>query len=136
MQAVNGDINKQVHTYFEQMQSLYGAELFFENIDQLRSQNSFSGDIESYNQAVKDCQECSLSKSRKHLVFGCGDTNARLMLIGEAPGEEEDKLGDPFVGKAGQLLDKILAAIDFKREEVYITNIIKCRPPRKSKSGS
>jgi uracil-DNA glycosylase family 4 len=63
-------------------------------------------------------------------VFGTGNPNAELMLIGEAPGREEDLQGEPFVGKAGQLLDKILAAIAFKRSEIYIGNILKCRPPQ------
>jgi uracil-DNA glycosylase len=75
------------------------------------------------------CQQCSLGATRKKFVFGVGSPSAKLVLIGEAPGAEEDVRGEPFVGRAGQLLNKILEAIRFKREEVYICNILKCRPP-------
>jgi uracil-DNA glycosylase len=81
-------------------------------------------------QAVPACTACSLHKTRTQTVFGVGDENADWMLIGEAPGAEEDRLGDPFVGQAGKLLDNMLAAIDLKRSEnVYIANVLKCRPP-------
>jgi DNA polymerase len=78
---------------------------------------------------IKNCKKCHLCKSRTNLVFGVGNQNAKVMFVGEAPGREEDLQGEPFVGRAGQLLDKILAAINFKRDEVYIANILKCRPP-------
>jgi DNA polymerase len=81
-------------------------------------------------QAVPACTACSLHKSRTQTVFGVGDEDADWMLIGEAPGAEEDRLGDPFVGQAGKLLDNMLAAIGLKRtENVYIANVLKCRPP-------
>src|SRR4051812_47718407 len=81
-------------------------------------------------QAVPGCTACSLHKSRAQTVFGVGDENADWMLIGEAPGAEEDRLGDPFVGQAGKLLDNMLAAIGLSRaENVYIANVLKCRPP-------
>ncbi len=81
-------------------------------------------------QAVPACTACGLHKSRTQTVFGVGDENADWMLIGEAPGAEEDRLGEPFVGQAGKLLDNMLAAIDLKRgENVYIANVLKCRPP-------
>ena len=81
-------------------------------------------------QAVPACTACSLHKSRTQTVFGVGDENADWMLIGEAPGAEEDRLGEPFVGQAGKLLDNMLAAIGLKRgENVYIANVLKCRPP-------
>ena len=81
-------------------------------------------------QAVPACTACGLHKTRTQTVFGVGDENADWMLIGEAPGAEEDRLGDPFVGQAGKLLDNMLAAIDLKRgENVYIANVLKCRPP-------
>ncbi|RMF82253.1 MAG: uracil-DNA glycosylase [Nitrospirae bacterium] len=76
------------------------------------------------------CQRCPLSATRTQVVFGVGDPQARLMLVGEAPGAEEDRQGEPFVGRAGQLLTRILAAIGLRREEVYIANVLKCRPPR------
>jgi uracil-DNA glycosylase len=81
-------------------------------------------------QAVSGCTRCGLSKTRTQTVFGVGDENADWMLIGEAPGAEEDRLGDPFVGQAGRLLDNMLAAIDLSRKKnVYIANVLKCRPP-------
>jgi DNA polymerase len=81
-------------------------------------------------QAVPGCAACGLHKTRTQTVFGVGDENADWMLIGEAPGAEEDRLGEPFVGQAGKLLDNMLAAIGLKRgENVYIANVLKCRPP-------
>ncbi|HEY4484850.1 MAG TPA: uracil-DNA glycosylase [Nitrospiria bacterium] len=76
-----------------------------------------------------DCTRCKLHPGRTLLVFGDGNPNAELMFVGEAPGEEEDRQGKPFVGRAGQLLTKIIEAMGLTREEVYIANIIKCRPP-------
>jgi DNA polymerase len=88
-----------------------------------------SGWIE-LKQAVPACTACGLHKTRTQTVFGVGDENADWMLIGEAPGAEEDRLGDPFVGQAGKLLDNMLAAIGLGRaKNVYIANVLKCRPP-------
>jgi len=79
---------------------------------------------------VAGCTKCALHKTRTQTVFGVGDENADWMLIGEAPGAEEDRLGDPFVGQAGKLLDNMLAAIELERgANVYIANVLKCRPP-------
>ena len=75
------------------------------------------------------CDKCPLGKTKTNTVFGCGNQNARLMFVGEAPGEQEDKEGIPFVGAAGKLLDKYLDAVGILRDEVYIANILKCRPP-------
>ena len=77
-----------------------------------------------------DCTRCGLSEERTHIVFGTGNPEAKLVFVGEGPGKEEDIQGEPFVGAAGQLLTKIIAAIKLTREQVYICNIIKCRPPR------
>ena len=77
----------------------------------------------------KNCQDCQLAHGRTQVVFGMGNPQARLMFIGEAPGFDEDKQGLPFVGAAGQLLTKIIEAMKLKREEVYIANCLKCRPP-------
>lgn len=82
-----------------------------------------------FEELIQDCQKCRLGSSRTKLVFGTGDPNAGVMVIGEAPGADEDATGEPFVGRAGQLLTKMLAAIKFSREEVYIANILKSRPP-------
>ncbi len=78
---------------------------------------------------VADCQACALRAGCSQTVFGTGNRQAELMLIGEAPGQDEDRQGEPFVGRAGQLLNQMLAAIGHQREQVYIGNIIKCRPP-------
>jgi DNA polymerase len=79
---------------------------------------------------VSGCTQCALHKTRTQTVFGVGDENAEWMLIGEAPGAEEDRLGDPFVGQAGKLLDNMLAALELERtRKVYIANVLKCRPP-------
>jgi len=78
---------------------------------------------------IGDCRRCRLHEHRKTIVFGEGDPQAKLVFVGEGPGAEEDASGRPFVGRAGQLLDKIIVAIGLKREDVYIANIVKCRPP-------
>lgn len=78
---------------------------------------------------ILECSNCSLAETRIQAVPGVGNPGAKLVFVGEAPGAEEDRLGVPFVGRGGQLLDKILAAIDLKREDVHILNILKCRPP-------
>jgi len=78
---------------------------------------------------VRGCPKCRLCKTRTQTVFGEGDVDAELMFIGEGPGENEDLTGRPFVGRAGQLLDKMIAAMGLQREQVYIANIVKCRPP-------
>lgn len=80
-------------------------------------------------QAVASCTQCELHASRTQTVFGIGNIHARLLIIGEAPGRDEDLQGEPFVGRAGQLLNAMLAAIGFERHQVYIANILKCRPP-------
>ena len=79
--------------------------------------------------ASAGCTRCKLSQGRTTIVFGTGDPEARLVIIGEGPGEEEDRQGKPFVGRAGQLLTKMLESVGITREEVYICNIVKCRPP-------
>jgi DNA polymerase len=78
---------------------------------------------------IGDCQRCPLAPTRTTLVFGVGDPHARVMLVGEAPGRNEDLKGEPFVGAAGQLLDELLAHAGLVRGEVYIANVLKCRPP-------
>ena len=80
-------------------------------------------------QWMGECSRCSLSQGRNKIVFGSGPEDARVMFIGEGPGEQEDRQGLPFVGPAGKLLDAMLAAVGMKREQVYIANIVKCRPP-------
>jgi len=85
--------------------------------------------LETIRVDLNNCELCKLSPTRKNIVFGSGNPHADLMFVGEAPGADEDEQGLPFVGRAGQLLTKIIEAIDMRREEVYICNILKCRPP-------
>jgi DNA polymerase len=85
--------------------------------------------LESVREQMGECTLCKLHKGRHNIVFGVGNPRARLMFIGEAPGEEEDLQGLPFVGKAGQLLTKMIEAMGLRREDVYICNTVKCRPP-------
>lgn len=85
--------------------------------------------LEDHYAAINGCIKCPLNKSRNKFVYGVGSSRAKLMFVGEAPGAQEDLQGEPFVGAAGKLLDRILAAIQLTREEVYIANILKCRPP-------
>lgn len=86
-------------------------------------------ELDSLAAAVAGCTKCRLAEGRKNVVFGAGHPNADLMFIGEGPGAEEDRRGLPFVGPAGELLTKIIHAIDLQREDVYIANVVKCRPP-------
>jgi len=85
--------------------------------------------LDDLDKQICTCMKCQLGATRTKFVFGVGNPKATFMLIGEAPGADEDAQGEPFVGRAGQLLNKILEAIQFKREDVYICNILKCRPP-------
>ncbi len=95
----------------------------------LPSNRQTSPELQELYLKIKDCQACDLHKTRKHLVFGYGNAQAKVMFVGEAPGREEDEQGIPFVGAAGKLLDKMLSAIGLTRDEIYIANVLKCRPP-------
>lgn len=85
--------------------------------------------LESIQENLGDCKRCGLCSTRKHIVFGEGNPRAELMFIGEAPGATEDETGRPFVGRAGQLLEKMIEAMGVQRKDVFIANIVKCRPP-------
>lgn len=85
--------------------------------------------IQVHREAICNCQLCPLGQTRNKFVYGVGNPKADVLFVGEAPGLNEDKLGEPFVGRSGELLDKILAAIQFSRQDIYIANILKCRPP-------
>ena len=97
------------------------------NLD--RNLSSAADDLKELRNLIGDCQRCKLCKERTNIVFGTGDPDAKLVFVGEGPGYDEDQKGEPFVGKAGQLLTKIIEAMNLTREKVYICNIIKCRPP-------
>lgn len=85
--------------------------------------------LDAFCAEIKDCTKCRLHEGRNKFVFGVGNPDADVMFVGEGPGRDEDLKGEPFVGRAGKLLDKILAAINFDRSQIYIGNIVKCRPP-------
>lgn len=87
------------------------------------------GNLEGLADAAEGCTLCRLSEKRRTVVFGEGNPQAPLMFVGEGPGAEEDRSGRPFVGQAGQLLDRMIFAVGFERHEVYIANVVKCRPP-------
>ena len=126
-----------IYQYLKQQQMLYGDELYFSmepsiKRDETENKNSSNSEIDlnKFYDSVCECQACPLGETRTKFVFGVGDANANLLLVGEAPGEQEDLKGEPFVGRAGKLLDNILTAIECQRGEgVYITNVLKCRPP-------
>src|SRR5213082_1880402 len=82
-----------------------------------------------YLDEAKDCQRCPLAETRTNVVFGAGDADADLMFVGEAPGANEDRMGIPFVGQAGKLLDTLLGEIGMERRDVFVANVLKCRPP-------
>ncbi|HKW68638.1 MAG TPA: uracil-DNA glycosylase [Terriglobales bacterium] len=85
--------------------------------------------LQVISEDIGDCTRCRLAKGRKNIVFGTGDIHAELMFVGEGPGADEDEQGLPFVGRAGQLLNNMIAAMGLRREDVYIANVVKCRPP-------
>ena len=85
---------------------------------------------EELENSIKNCQKCNLCKARQNIVFGVGNKNATIMFIGEGPGADEDRLGEPFVGRAGQLMNMAFKMVGINRENVYIANIVKCRPPQ------
>ncbi|HYL91969.1 MAG TPA: uracil-DNA glycosylase [Alphaproteobacteria bacterium] len=87
------------------------------------------GALHAIREDIGDCTRCRLHKGRTNIVFGVGNVNADLMFVGEGPGVDEDAQGEPFVGRAGQLLNNMISAMGLKREEVYIANVVKCRPP-------
>lgn len=106
-----------------------GIDLWLERKEVTQSVGSLENDWQNLEQTVAACQRCELHLCRKQTVFGRGNQQARLMLIGEAPGAEEDRQGLPFVGRAGQLLDRIIAGVGLSLDDIYIANILKCRPP-------
>ncbi|MCK6603380.1 MAG: uracil-DNA glycosylase [Ignavibacteriaceae bacterium] len=116
------DVKKPVQQINETSPQTEDAGLFTPDFNGITS-------LHELNEKICNCVKCPLGTARNKFVFGEGNPEARVMVIGEGPGADEDMQGRPFVGRAGQLLDKILEAVNFKREEVYIANIVKCRPP-------
>lgn len=98
-------------------------------LDYLKTKTFHLNALEDLREFVGDCKKCKLCHCRTNLVFGEGSSEARLVFVGEGPGREEDLAGRPFVGEAGRLLNRIITAMGLKREQVYICNVVKCRPP-------
>jgi len=148
---MNDKIKKQIIEALKDQKEIFGDNLFEENPLKRKTlvvaekkekykpePELFTGEKEEWEKAetlekleslINDCTACKLCKGRNKFVFGSGNPNADVMCVGEGPGAEEDKQGLPFVGRAGQLLTDILKAIKFERDDVYIANIVKCRPP-------
>lgn len=110
--------------FFEFLSEVYGEKEIF--VEKFVVKERILIELE---RECKKCEKCILSKTRKNVVFGNGNPYSELMIIGEAPGEEEDKIGIPFVGKAGRKLTEVLLKYGIERENIYITNTVKCRPP-------
>ena len=124
----------QIKAFVKDELEIFGGPLYMPETDQETDMEriSVSPDIKTiseFNNAIKGCMNCPLGATRTNFVFGAGNPNADIMFVGEAPGEKEDLEGMPFVGRSGKLLTDILKAIDLAREDVYIANILKCRPP-------
>ncbi|MCK4378361.1 MAG: uracil-DNA glycosylase, partial [Deltaproteobacteria bacterium] len=113
----------------EQLQAQLELQKKLKNPGVTRKKIDKNEPLNKIREELGDCQRCPLAKTRTNLVFGAGNPDARLMFVGEAPGRDEDREGIPFVGRAGQLLTKIIQAINMTRDQVYIANILKCRPP-------
>jgi len=143
-----------VSRFFRQEQEIYGAEVLELGLSDLRELPTVAGpgevvaaktlapvvdlDVNRADRAhlfaefareVQSCTKCPLARGRKQVVFGTGNASATLMFVGEGPGREEDLQGLPFVGPAGKILDRMIAKVGFTRDEVYIANVVKCRPP-------
>lgn len=122
--------------YLRRHQMLYGDRVILDQpvspvqlSPTVGNKNNQVTQLSDFEQEIKECRLCPLGAGRTRFVFGTGNPSADMVFVGEAPGYEEDRKGEPFVGKAGQLLDRILAAIQLTRRDVYICNILKCRPP-------
>lgn len=129
------NIREQVEGFFQWYEDLYGKNYYInqDNLQNIRSpvdeRVTKQFQLQEFRKTIENCTKCPLHKTRTNFVFGSGDGNANIMFIGEAPGRDEDLQGEPFVGQAGQLLNKLLAHIHLKRSDVYIANILKSRPP-------
>jgi uracil-DNA glycosylase family 4 len=125
----------ELKSYLYSQRELYGEGIYLDHAPQKAvktavEQKQNREQLIKFYYEIKDCQKCELAKNRTKLVFGSGNPDSKILLIGEAPGYHEDLEGKPFVGNAGQLLDKILSAIQLSRDRIFITNVVKCRPPQ------
>ena len=115
--------------YLNQTRELFGNRIYLDEQDGENTEQN-KHDLDSFCQSICQCQKCPLGSTRTNFVFGVGNPQADIVFVGEAPGQQEDLKGEPFVGRAGKLLDKILAAVSLSRDDVYICNVLKCRPPQ------
>jgi len=126
-------MRQEIRNYLHYLMDLGEEEVFLDQPPMDEGADALMGDrlqtMESLRREAEGCRRCPLGGTRTNSVFGIGNPHAELMFIGEAPGREEDLKGEPFVGAAGQLLDRILKAMGLRRDEVYIANLLKCRPP-------
>ena len=114
--------------YLNQTRELFGNRIYLDEQDGENTEQN-KHDLDSFCQSICQCQKCPLGSTRTNFVFGVGNPHADIVFVGEAPGQQEDLKGEPFVGRAGKLLDKILAAVSLTRNDIYICNVLKCRPP-------
>ncbi|MCM8760747.1 MAG: uracil-DNA glycosylase [Candidatus Omnitrophica bacterium] len=128
---MDGDLEEIISAvkFYIDLEKESGMAEFFSKDESLLATKPVKEDLETLKKEVLKCEACELSRTRRNVVFGSGNPHAALMFIGEAPGEDEDIQGLPFVGRAGQLLTRIIEAMGMKRSDVYIANILKCRPP-------
>ena len=125
-------MNESISKYVLQYKDIFGDVLFLEQLKDEENQidsNNNSQEIDEYFNKIKNCLKCSLGHTRTNFVFGVGNPKSDIVFVGEAPGKNEDLKGEPFVGRGGKLLDKILNAINLSRKDIYILNVLKCRPP-------
>ncbi len=134
------DVFEQVNNFIRWYRDLYGRTLYLENplregpregewMTTVARSGQVSTPLQQFKKEIENCMNCALGSSRTKFVFGSGNEQADLMFVGEAPGRDEDLQGVPFVGRAGQLLTRLLQSIQLNRSDVYIANILKCRPP-------
>ena len=118
-----------IYKYLNLYRDLYGDNIYLDSNVSEDMPRDKSNKLDDYLNSIKDCLECPLGKTRKNIVLGMGNPNADIVFVGEAPGKQEDLQGLPFVGRSGKLLDKMLSSINLSRDDVYILNVLKCRPP-------
>jgi DNA polymerase len=116
-------IDKKTIRYLRYLKDVFGNKIMLKK-------DLFTNKLEEYKREIENCKKCQLGNNRKNFVFGDGNANADIMFVGEAPGATEDETGITFVGKAGKLLDKLLMDINLSRDDIFIANVLKCRPPR------
>lgn len=116
-------IDKKTIRYLRYLKDVFGNKIMLKK-------DLFTNKLEEYKKEIENCKKCQLGNDRKNFVFGDGNANADIMFVGEAPGATEDETGITFVGRAGKLLDKLLMDINLSRDDVFIANVLKCRPPR------